>query len=75
MGVMVDTVREVLDIGAEQIEPAPRFGTAVDTAFIDGMAKVDDRVKILLDIEKVLSTEDLELVSGLGPQEGTPPAE
>ncbi len=59
MGILVDTVSEVLDINANQIEPAPAFGGSIDTNFILGMGKVKDRVEILLDINKVLSTEEL----------------
>jgi purine-binding chemotaxis protein CheW len=65
VGIMVDTVSEVLDISTEQIEDPPRFGTQVDTDFILGMGKVNNKVKILLDIEKVLSSEDLVLVTSL----------
>lgn len=62
MGVMVDTVSEVMDIESSQIEAAPSFGTQIDTSFIRGMGKVNSKVKILLDIEKVLSSEELVLV-------------
>jgi purine-binding chemotaxis protein CheW len=58
MGVIVDRVSEVLDISSDDIEDAPRFGTAVDTEFIMGMAKAKGCVKILLDIHKVLSDTD-----------------
>jgi purine-binding chemotaxis protein CheW len=59
MGIIVDTVNEVHDIPAANIEPAPRFGSAVDTSFILGMGKVKDDVKILLDIDRVLTSEEL----------------
>jgi purine-binding chemotaxis protein CheW len=65
VGIIVDTVSEVLDIEAGQIEDPPRFGTEVNTRFILGMGKVEKDVKILLDIERVLSTEDLSLVGDL----------
>ena len=58
-GVVVDRVCEVLDIQAEQIEPAPSFGVDVDTDFILGMGKVGQSVKTLLDIEKVLGSEEM----------------
>ncbi|HEX2971424.1 MAG TPA: chemotaxis protein CheW, partial [Tepidisphaeraceae bacterium] len=54
-GIIVDRVSEVLNIAGEQIEEAPSFGASVDTAFILGMGKINDSVKILLDIDKVLS--------------------
>ncbi|MDR3011629.1 MAG: chemotaxis protein CheW [Chitinispirillales bacterium] len=59
VGIIVDSVSEVLDILGEEIEDAPAFGSSVDTAFILGMAKAKGSVKILLNIEKVLSPSDL----------------
>jgi purine-binding chemotaxis protein CheW len=53
-GIIVDRVQEVLDIRGKDIEEPPQFGGAVDTAFILGMGKVGDSVKILLDIDQVL---------------------
>lgn len=63
MGVIVDEVSEVLDIVDTEIEPAPSFGTSVDTKFILGMAKTKGSVKILLDIDRVLSTQEMQAVS------------
>jgi len=63
MGIIVDEVSEVLDIAGEDIEPPPPFGTTVDTGFIMGMAKSGGTVKILLNIDRVLSVAELE---GLG---------
>ncbi len=54
-GIIVDKVSEVLNIAADDIESVPAFGTNIDTDYILGMAKVDSSVKILLDIEKILS--------------------
>lgn len=59
MGVIVDTVSEVLDIVKEDIEPAPSFGDYVDTRYILGMGKVKDGIKILLDIGKVVTDKEL----------------
>ena len=59
MGIIVDTVQEVHDIPSDNIEPAPRLGGGVDTSFVLGMGKVKDDVKILLDVDKVLNSEDL----------------
>jgi purine-binding chemotaxis protein CheW len=67
MGVIVDTVQEVLDIDAAQIDPPPSLGAAVDTSFVLGMGKVKDDVKILLDIDKVLSGQELEGLENLSP--------
>lgn len=63
MGTIVDEVSEVLDIGGEQLEPAPEFGTTVDTDFILGMGKVAKKVVMLLDIDKVLSSGELAAVN------------
>ena len=54
MGLLVDSVSEVLDVSEDDVQDTPSFGANVDTQFILGMAKADDRVIILLDIEKVL---------------------
>lgn len=59
MGIIVDTVCEVHDIPAERIEPSPALGCGVDTSFILGMGKVDNEVKILLDIDSVLNLDEL----------------
>jgi len=58
MGVVVDTVSEVLDIAKDQIEPAPRFGCSLNTDYILGMGKTKNKVIILLDIDKVLTQEE-----------------
>lgn len=61
MGVLVDSVSEVLDIPDHHVGPAPSFGNDVNTDFILGMAKTGERVIILLAIERVLSSDDLQL--------------
>lgn len=58
-GIVVDHVQEVLDIAGENIEESPQFGSNVNTDFILGMGKVGNSVKILLDIDKVLSRTNL----------------
>ncbi|MDR2692667.1 MAG: chemotaxis protein CheW [Chitinispirillales bacterium] len=65
IGILVDAVSEVLDIAGGDIEEAPTFGTNVGTAFILGMAKAKGGVKILLNIEKVLSSAELESVAAV----------
>jgi purine-binding chemotaxis protein CheW len=57
-GIIVDRVSEVLDVAAASIEPPPNFGASVDTAFILGMGKIGKGVKILLDIDKILSGDE-----------------
>ena len=59
IGIVVDTVSEVINIQAEEIEPAPTFGSSISINFILGMAKTEGGVKILLDIDQVLSAEEL----------------
>jgi purine-binding chemotaxis protein CheW len=62
IGIVVDSVSEVMNIKGEDIEETPAFGTKLDTDYILGMAKVDGGVKILLDIDRVLSADDIELL-------------
>lgn len=58
MGLVVDSVSEVLNIRASEIENTPSFGSKLDTAYILGMAKSGQGVKILLDIDKVMSDDE-----------------
>ena len=60
-GILVDSVSEVLDIPGEDIEDTPNFGEGVETRFILGMAKSRGGVKLLLDIERVLSGSEAEV--------------
>lgn len=59
IGIVVDSVSEVLNIREEDISDTPTFGTRLNTDFILGVAKMGEGVKILLDIDKVLSTEEI----------------
>lgn len=66
MGILVDEVLEVMNIAAEQIEPPPDVkSTKNDSDFILGIGKAEHRVICLLDIERVLSTEEVAYVSSL----------
>jgi len=65
IGVTVDMVNEVLDINPNEIEPAPSLGNQIQTNFISGMAKVDGKLLILLDIENVLSVDELSLAGSI----------
>jgi len=65
VGVIVDRVSEVLDIAGENIEEAPNFGSDVNTDFILGMAKVENSVKTLLDIDKVLCSVEFDNLSNV----------
>jgi purine-binding chemotaxis protein CheW len=57
IGIVVDTVSEVLDVKGENIEPPPEVGGSLDTSFILGIGKVGESVKILLDIDVVLGSD------------------
>ena len=59
IGIVVDTVSEVLNIKEDEIEETPAFGTKLDTQYILGMAKMEGGVKILLNIDKVLSSDEI----------------
>jgi purine-binding chemotaxis protein CheW len=63
MGLVVDAVSEVANIKGEDIEKTPSFGTALQTDYIQGMAKMAGGVKILLDIDRVLSGEQLDFLT------------
>ncbi|MCP4591959.1 MAG: purine-binding chemotaxis protein CheW [bacterium] len=73
IGIIVDCVSEVLDIAGDSIEPPPSMGGSVDTSFILGMGKVGEEVKILLDIDKVLTTDEIDEVTAITSNE-VPPA-
>lgn len=65
MGVLVDSVKEVVDISDSEIEAAPDFGTKVKTDFISGIGKVKSKVILLLNIERVLSSDEICLIKQL----------
>jgi purine-binding chemotaxis protein CheW len=71
-GVVVDAVNAVLDIPATEVEPPPAFGTSVRTDFIHGMGKVNGKFVILLDVDHVLATEEMDVLveaQGVGASE------
>ncbi|RYZ82458.1 MAG: purine-binding chemotaxis protein CheW [Moraxellaceae bacterium] len=68
VGVMVDSVSAVMEIPATEIEPAPNFGAKIRVDFISGMAKVNGKFVILLNVDKVLSVEEMAMLSDVGPQ-------
>lgn len=59
-GIVVDRVSEVVAVAEGDIEDAPSFGAGIRTEFLLGIAKAGDRVKLLLDIDKVLATSEIE---------------
>ena len=66
VGVMVDAVNEVLDIPACEIEPAPSFGARIRADFIRGMGKVEGKFVIILNVDNVLSLEEMAELAGVG---------
>ena len=63
VGVVVDSVCDVLSLGAQEIRPTPEFAsTTFDTKYITGLAHIDDAMLIMLDIEKLLTGSDMALV-------------
>jgi len=63
MGIIVDEVSEVMNVTSDELEPTPKFGVALDTEFILAMAKMKDSVRTLLDINKVLSGDEIAAMS------------
>jgi len=62
IGMVVDGVSDVITLSQDQIKPAPEFGSAIDTKYVMGIGTVDDRMLILVDIEKLMTSQDMELV-------------
>ncbi len=62
VGAVVDSVSDVIELGGEQIRPAPEMNTTVDTTFITGIASVAERMLILMDIEALMSSADMGLI-------------
>lgn len=83
MGILADSVSQVLDLASSDIEPPPAFGTHVKIDYLRGMAKLGKKFALVLDINKVLSASELLQVTDLAleqektgeseVQEGTPP--
>ncbi|HAO21058.1 MAG: chemotaxis protein CheW [Desulfobacteraceae bacterium IS3] len=70
VGLVVDTVNEVADIPEDQVSPPPRVSGAKSSRYLQGMGKIGDEVKILLDVNKLLYDEELEQLKGGGFYEG-----
>ena len=63
MGLLTDSVKEVIELSESDIEPTPYIGTKIDTAFIKGMGKKGDDFLIVLDIDKVLTVSEISMVA------------
>jgi purine-binding chemotaxis protein CheW len=65
VGMVVDGVSDVLTLKPEQIKPAPEFGASLDTRYLKGLGTVDERMLILVDIEKLITSREMELVESV----------
>jgi purine-binding chemotaxis protein CheW len=71
IGALVDSVQEVFELEHDQIEPAPKIGTRIETGFVKGMGKKDDQFVIILDIDRVFSAGELAGIRGVETEEPT----
>ena len=62
MGIVVDGVSDVISLESEQMRPTPGFGSVIDTEYIMGLGTVDERMLILIDIEKLMGSHDMGLI-------------
>ena len=65
MGMVVDSVSDVITLTPEQIKPAPAMGSALDTAYLIGLGTLDERMLILVDIEKLITSDEMGLIEKL----------
>jgi purine-binding chemotaxis protein CheW len=65
IGMVVDSVSDVITLNQDQIKPAPEMGTALDTDYLIGLGTIDKRMLILVDIDKLLSGSELGLINEL----------
>lgn len=65
MGIVADSVSQVIDLPAHEILPAPAFGTHIRLDFLRGMGKAGQKFVLVLDIDKVLAAEDINLTGGI----------
>jgi purine-binding chemotaxis protein CheW len=65
IGMVVDSVSDVITLSAEQVKPPPQMGVAVDTDYVIGMGALDERMLILIDIDKLMSSTEMGLIEKL----------
>jgi len=65
VGMVVDGVSDVTTLKAEEIKPSPEFGSGLDTRYLQGLGTAGDRMIILVDIEKLMSSKDMELIEAV----------
>jgi purine-binding chemotaxis protein CheW len=61
IGIVVDAVSDVVTFAADQVRPVPEFGYQLDLQYLTGLAQLDERIVILLDIERLLANPDMQL--------------
>jgi len=62
MGMVVDSVSDVITLNPEQVRPAPEMGALLDTEYLIGLGTLDERMLILVDIDKLMSSADMALI-------------
>jgi purine-binding chemotaxis protein CheW len=65
VGMVVDGVSDVITLSADQVKAAPEFGSAIDTQYVMGLGTVDERMLILVDIERLMTSSDMELMEAV----------
>ena len=65
MGMVVDSVSDVITLTNEQLKPAPQMGSVVETDYLLGLGTIEERMLILLDIDKLMSSADMGLIEKL----------
>jgi purine-binding chemotaxis protein CheW len=65
MGMVVDSVSDVITLTADQVKPAPEMGSVLDTGYLIGLGTIDERMLILVDIDKLMSSSEMGLIEKL----------
>ncbi|MFS2033442.1 chemotaxis protein CheW [Polaromonas sp. CT11-55] len=68
MGMVVDSVSDVITLDTDQVRPAPEMGALLDTEYLIGLGTLDDRMLILVDIDKLMSSSDMALINAAAAQ-------
>lgn len=74
LGALADAVKEVIELEPDQIDPPPQIGTRLKTDFIRGVGKRDNEFIIILDVDRVFSSDELSAVQDAGGAEAAAPA-
>ena len=65
VGIVVDGVSDVMTLSPDQIKPAPEFGVTLTSDFLSGLGSLDDRMVVIVDIDKLLTSDEMELVESV----------